>query len=1056
LDYLRITVTEDSISVGTLPLPRPEGLAAAGFSEPLDRLKSASDPLHPSAIEAARARRRANRPFLQEFGERLAQALFPTPEARDALRASAPAPILLSLPEELQVLPWELLWDTGDFLAESRGLIRVVAGEATFSMPGTPSLLAAMAMPVLDEMGSADSELQPYVADLRGHAAIFRRIAEAQAASVTILRHARRESLSRALERAEHDILYLLAHGHADGIALEDDDWTMDRLDAAAFRRCIRDGGLGLVVLNSCLTAEQTGTMPPLARRLIECGVPAVVGMQFPISAPAADVLCRALVSRLRPGEDLSAILRRARRDVFDRDDEIRRQEREQPAAWEWATPVLFVSEAAVAGDSGLALGVAASVRPLEDPDFEKTQCIRNMPPRFVGRRQELVDVARLLPDNRVTFVAGARGVGKTALAQEAAFRAAADFDRIVWVSARVDKVRPGLVPFVAAIQVEDRPTDEREVLADLAEALGGKVKGGMSPREVEQECVRLAAIGRPLIVLDSLDSVVDTDLIAQLLADLPENARALCTSYPRPEAQRPEVPLADLPTEDAIRLAAAEADRLRIPLEHQDLAKLIRTVGGHPLSIRLAIGGLAQAGQRLGDVLAGIKDRNGDVLEYVLQQELSPKAQRLLGLAAVFPTGVPAAVLRRASGMSHEEFADAAAVLSRAALLEPDPSGDLLKALDLVRLGVLRDLSEGELREAVAAVLRVQESADAELLCGAASELATLCRARGLVPAWLPLGRVALDGARADGTRWRLARAATDLGNALLLTGEPEEALRSCQEAREICEEQDDAANVATALGNMGLIYAAQGKLDEALRCHQEAYDIYVRLRNAEGQATNLGNMGNIYVRQGKLDEALRSYQEAYEIAERLNNPQIMANQRGNMGLIYARQGKLDEALRCHQEAYDIAERLDNPQIMASVLGNMGLIHRRQGKLDEALRSYQEAYDIAERLDNPQIMASALGNMATIHMQRDDPDEALRCCQKAYELAKGLGNPETMANQLGRMGLIHLQQRDLARARENLDRALQLYDQYGFRGPNRDIVEEALEDLADDASDAQ
>jgi len=1018
LAYLRVAVSEDSISVGHVELPRPEGLAAAGFSEPLDRLKSASDPLHPSAIEAVRARRLANRAFLRKFGERLAQALFPTPEARDALRASAPAPLVLSLPEDLQALSWELLWDAGDFLAESRGLIRVVPGEATFSMPGTPSLLAAMAMPVLDKRGAPDSALQPYVGDLRGHAAIFRRIAETQAASVTILPHARRESLSRALERAEHDILYLLAHGRADGIALEDDDWTVDRLDATALWRCIRDGGLGLVVLNSCLTAEQTGQMPPLARRLIEWGVPAVVGMQFPISAPAADVLCHALVSRLGPGEDLSAILRRARRDVFDgydesldlidRDDEIRRQEREQPAAWEWATPVLFVSEAPVAGDSRLALGEAASVRPVEDPDFEKTQCIRNMPPRFVGRRQELVDLARLLRDNRVTFVAGARGVGKTALAQEAASRAAADFDRIVWVSARVEEPPPTLAHHLAGVQLVDRPTDEREVLADLAEALGGEVRPGMSPREIEQECVRLAGSGRPLIVLDSLDSVVDTNLIAQLLADLPENARALCTSCPRPAAQRLEVSLTDLPTGDAVGLAAAEADRLRIPLERHDLAELIGTVGGHPLSIRLAIGGLAQAGQRLGDVLDGINARDGDVLGYVLQQELPPEAGRLLGLAAVFPTGVPRAVLRRASGMSHEEFAAAAAVLSRTPLLEPDPSSGLLRALDLVRLAVLGQMGEEELKDAVAAVLRVQQSADAELLCRAATELETLCRARGLVPAWLPLGRVALDGARADGTPWQLARAANDLAMALYLTGEPDEALRWYQEARDIWEEQDDEANAAAALGNMGLIYADQGKPDEALPCHQQAYDI----------------------------------------AERLNNPQTMANALGNMGLIYADEGKLDEALRCHQQAYEIAERLNNPHTMANQRGNIGLIHARQGKLDEALRRHQEAYEIDLRLSNPQGQAEDLGNMANIHIQRDDLDEALRCCHEGYELAKALGNPETMATQLARIGLIHLQQRDLPRARENLERALRLYDQHGFRGPNREKVEKVLEAL--------
>ncbi len=1040
MSFLRVFVDDESVKVGEQVFPRSPDLVADVFDYEVGQLREASRRRDPSSDEKPP---KIPRHFLEAFGHKLLHTLLPTDEARAAVAGDRC--LALDLAEDLAPLPWELMQDGRNFLALKPGIVRVVESSAELQPGVARGLLAALTMPVLDPSEPADSHKQPYIADVRGHANMLRKAASECPLPVTVRRHVTARLFRKALDETKPGVVYLLAHGSRQGLLFEEPDWTCDPVKRKGVIRWLTGAGTQIVVLNSCLTGAETKDAQAIAADIVAGGVPIVVGMQFPIGIDAAEAFAPGFLGRLRPQEDAAHMLAAAREDVYE-------EHGERVRSWEFATPVMFVSSAVVDSEQGAVLPEEAVQQAgvLSDPDWERVAHLTNLPARFVGRREELVEVAQGLEKRKLTIVYGARGVGKTALAQEAAIRAAKDFERVVWVSGQVHEVPEELEPLRAGTQMVDRPESADDVIARLAERLGSGLGRDAPLPDLLHDCTLLAGQGQPLIVLDNLDTVIGEPAIRQLLADLPESCRVLATCFRQPGGW-PTVPLSEPVTNDAIELALLEARQLGLEVAPRDLGELIRTVGRHPLTIRLVLGQAAEGTRNLQQVLGDMRERKGELLPYVLGTSLElagPEGQRLLALASVFPVTVPRAILRQASGLSQPEFDKTFTSVVRLALLEFDPNGKEARVPELVRLGILEAADADTLVQLVKGVRRVERTASAELFCDAASALEAHCRGKGAVKEWLPLGRAALGRARSARDERLVALAASNLALGLRRIGELDEGLVLFGQAYAIGRKLRDEAGQASCLGNMGLIHARRGELHEALRCHQKAYNIAERLSNPQTMGTALGNMGLIHRRRGDLDEALRCHQEAYEIGERLNNPQRRANQVGNMGLIHRRRGDLDEALRCHQEAYDIAQQLKNPQTMANQLGNMGLIHADRGELDEALRCHQEAYEIGERLNNPQTMANQLSNVANIHAAKGDLQQALRCYNEAYEIAERLGAAEIMADQLARMGLLNLRQGKAEEARGYLQRARTLYDKHGYRGPNRDLVEETLREL--------
>ncbi|MCM2392821.1 ATP-binding protein [Streptomyces albipurpureus] len=214
--------------------------------------------------------------------------------------------------------------------------------------------------------------------------------------------------------------------------------------------------------------------------------------------------------------------------------------------------------------------------------------------PGFVGRVDELAQLARLLDGSRLVTVAGVGGVGKSRLAMQAAAAVQNRFTDGVGLVELAAVHDPGLIGHA------------------LAEALDITHRTSRSPRDV---LVDHLAERELLLVLDGVEHLAAecADLVADLLAAAP-GLRILATGRrPLRLPNEATLPLAPLSESDAVQLfadrAALTLARFRLTDGDQHrVQEICRRLDGIPLALELAAGRLA--GLTLDQVLERLDDR--------------------------------------------------------------------------------------------------------------------------------------------------------------------------------------------------------------------------------------------------------------------------------------------------------------------------------------------------------------------------------------------------------------------------------------------------------------
>ncbi len=874
---LVVEISDDGIIAGSLRQTRPPSLTLQGFDHWMRTWLAAHD--HSSEGDELRSKAQAELTpdFLTELGCALFQSLF-CGDLLDQYRGAPNSPIALDLPDDLRTLPWELMRDDGSSVAQTRGVLRLVRAEAMVNaLPrsGPLRVLALLSMPVLDPSKDPGDSAQPYVGDVDSYAAMFRKLhGEGLPATFTIVQHATRDDLRKGVEDGP-DVLCFDGHGNSTGLLFDDGCGRIHWTDDYTLRDRLRGSSLQLVVTNSCSTARQLGAGDPVAVMLVRAGVPIVVGMQAPIGDFATQRFAEAFFGSLARGKTPLDAVKGARQAVVD-SPEGRVQ------AWEWATPALYASDRALdalqapltaPGDGDAVVTDVTRERLTAAPGAGPA--LPSRPAQFVGRREEIVKTLDALSETKVTILHGARGIGKTTLAREVVHRAARRFDRIVWVRARVEA--SALPPSAATADpmASGRLGSAEDLLTRVAEGLG--IDSAAGSRSLLDGIGRELETRPTLLVLDNLDSFAEkgefaeTSVLRDLLAVLPNSARALLTVAGDLDSSGRPIHILGLPPPIAARLAYLYAREIGVEISQDDAAVIGLSTQGHPMAIRFAIGLLAR-GENRRDVIDGLRGRTGrpveEVLNYIMGaaiERASDDAKLLFTLASLFPSPLLRDVLAAGSLWGdRDRFQTALDEAVDYILLESVFDGDYLLIQELPRSAARRldfPLPRGP-EHGMAMVEWARKPGYETLFCDLVSAWSDYCQPRGHLAEWSPAGREALDVAQKFGDPRREILAGNDLGGWCISTGALPEGLERFARCETLAEQEQMPTAAANALGNMGLIYADQGEPARALESYGKALEIGERLNNPQLMAIALGNMGLIYLRQGELRRA-REYLE-------------------------------------------------------------------------------------------------------------------------------------------------------------------------------------------------
>jgi hypothetical protein len=246
-----------------------------------------------------------------------------------------------------------------------------------------------------------------------------------------------------------------------------------------------------------------------------------------------------------------------------------------------------------------------------------------------------------------VISLAGMAGLGKTALAREAAGRLAATdrFADIAWVT-----VSPGAYTARGPQRLDLRALACVQVLNAIASQLGGIDLDPLDLPANRDRVRELLDTGSYLVVLDNLEMAMDCGTLPDWFWDMANPSKFLLTSrhWLVADVGQSVLSLDQLPGPDSLALIRHEAHLRRLPevanATDDALHRILAVTGGNPLAIKLVVGQLVSL--PLSRILVALQTAQPDTdafyqyLYRVSWDLISAPAQHLLLRLAQLPAG--------------------------------------------------------------------------------------------------------------------------------------------------------------------------------------------------------------------------------------------------------------------------------------------------------------------------------------------------------------------------------------------------------------------------------
>ncbi len=642
----------------------------------------------------------------------------------------------------------------------------------------------------------------------------------------------------------------------------------------------------------------------------------------------------------------------------------------------------------------------------------------RNLPPRnekFVGRDDELGAIHKLLAERKdvgvtqQTAVHGIGGVGKTATAQEYAWRHLDDYPGGVFkVSADTDLLLPAIAALAEPLGLPEEDNAERAAAA---------VKR------------RLEAGAASLLILDNVRSREQWN-DAKWSACLPaEGCRRLVTTRSdHLSANLAMYALPRLPRDQGVGLLSRYRPDAADPANETLVGNVVDWFDG--LAVGLTVVGVYMAmsrnrdvtwqeyadsleGKGLGAVRAA-EDRAGRLPDYdgrvdaifdETYDALPLPERRALDYAALLPEDT---VVRPwlAWLLEYDEQVE----------LDLDPGHERDPARPVIASLVARQLLvpvQGQ--EAILALHRVLRRRLQERLRDDGDRREALLD--GICELAEERGKASHEALIDKSIRWELSAlgalsdaldhhgrvdAAVSLANyvhtPLMYLGRYDEARKRL--GRFVDRGQNvvsslEPARQAPLLSNLAMTLQDLGELGEARRHMERA--IEMKEKHFEPDHPDLAivhsNLAMILQDLGELPEARRHMERAIEIKEKHFEPDdpTMATSHSNLAAILQDLGELPEARRHVERAIEMKEKHfgpDHPDL-AIVHSNLAMILQDLGELPEARRHIERAIEIGQQHFEPDhpSLATRYSNLACIAKDEGKLEDACRLWRRAYAI---------------------------------------------------------------------
>jgi transcriptional regulator with GAF, ATPase, and Fis domain/tetratricopeptide (TPR) repeat protein len=225
-----------------------------------------------------------------------------------------------------------------------------------------------------------------------------------------------------------------------------------------------------------------------------------------------------------------------------------------------------------------------------------------------------------------------------------------------------------------------------------------------------------------------------------------------------------------------------------------------------------------------------------------------------------------------------------------------------------------------------------------------------------------------------------------------------------------------NDQVGIANIYNNLGVAYKNGCQWDKAIRSLQEAREICERLGLTRLLARTLNNLGIVYTKTREFDEAITHLRRARRLVQSLGDYSTLVSVLNSMGRALLLSGRYAKAEKYLLEARVLAERHHFARSQALADEFLGDLMRVQGRFAEARENYHSGLRKARQLaPKGDVVGEILRRMADLEFQSGLRSQAIATARRALKICLGCSEEHEI-------GFIHrtigLGQRALGRTR--------------------------------------
>ena len=627
-----------------------------------------------------------------------------------------------------------------------------------------------------------------------------------------------------------------------------------------------------------------------------------------------------------------------------------------------------------------------------------------NLPrlPAFFGRKAELDTIAKaMMPAIRTwgVLIDGTGGIGKTSLAVRAAEIVAAQFDRVLFVTTKVQKLTPEGAVAVSTSIVAAYP----ELLNEIARLLG--LPHIAEKPENERPALIKAAVQQEkvLLILDNLENLdkAQQNLLFEFVSDLPAGCKAIVTSRRRTDVDARIIRLGKLDQEAALEyLEELSAGRdLLLRATRDERLRLYEETGGNPLLMRWIVGQLGRGSCRN---LASALDlcrkasETNDPLEFIfgdLVETFTEAETKALAALTFFTQKVAVKHIAQLAGLTDTAAQTALDDLANRALVMPDEFDATFALVPMVA-----DFLKKKRPEAVRITGdRLERRAYALIIENGYQNFDGFPALEAAWPGIAPALALFLAGDNA-----RLQTVCSALQYFLHFQGHWDESLALCEKAEAMAVTADDHNSAGWRACDVGYVYCMRRQADAVLACADRAAQHWDRAKvGTRERAIAIGVRGWGLELKKDYPAAISAYLETLELDRSLAAESVdVANDLNDLGSAEQDSGNLAAAGEYFLKALHVARALEYSEGVANFTGSLADLALDQQDWPKAETLARDALALSEAIHRQDLIADDSRVLAIALLRQAKPAEALLYAQRAVEIYTRLGSPDLDAAQ--------------------------------------------------------